>query len=63
MATPDTKHLLRTTLGLAAPGIVVLERYLSIDGIEGRGSTFSVTLRRAEMPDVADDTPHVASTG
>ena len=44
-------------------GVVVLERYLSIDSIEGRGSIFAVTLRLAESPDLADDTPQVASTG
>jgi hypothetical protein len=49
---------------LFADGVVVLERYLSIDSIEGRGSIFAVTLRFTETPDVADDDPpHVASTG
>ena len=58
---PGALHMLDWRL--FADGVVVLERYLSIDSIEGRGSIFAVTLRLAESPDLADDTPQVASTG
>ena len=58
---PGALHMLDWRL--VADGVVVLERYLSIDSIEGQGSIFAVTLRLAESPDLADDTPHVASTG
>jgi len=63
--TARSRELGGTGLGLAIVKHIVNRHRgdLTIASVEGEGSTFSVTLRLAETPDMADDTPQVASAG
>ena len=63
--TARSRELGGTGLGLAIVKHIVNRHRgdLTIDSVEGEGSTFSVTLHRAEAPEAAAETPQVASTG